>query len=118
MKKVFTWFIATILSTLLAFSATAAPLDGYDIMSAPVISINKNDVKQLVSAPKAAFCIAKSEDKAILNIKLSSTMKTSAVHVSMLAKCIPDMDDGSYIQYKPQKLMARWNKRPIPINNS
>ena len=118
MKKVFTWFIATILSTLLAFSAMALPLDGAFDQTDTVTTANKNDVKPLVSAPKAAFCIAKSEDKAILNIKINSTIKTSAIRVSMLSRCIPNLNDGEFIQYKPQKLMAGWRKRPIPIDNS
>ena len=118
MKKVFTWFIATILSTLLAFSAMALPLDGAFDPTDTIATANKNEMKQLVSAPKAAFCIAKSEDKAILNIKLNSTMKTAATRVSMLSRCIPNLNDGEFIQYKPQKLMASWRKQPIPINNS
>jgi len=121
MKKIFSFILLGVMSMLMAFSATALPLDGAFDPTDIITTANKNEVKSLVSAPTETVIVKKSTnlaDKSLIKTLSTETMKTSAVHIASLVNRLSGSGFVSYQVDKPgnvrQNQIYGWSKRPIP----
>lgn len=131
MKAVKLWIVTLLLSAVAVFSVQAMPK--YDTglnfdSDYVVVEINTNEVKSLVSAPKTPVVVAaasKSQDKALIKLVSTQTMKTANIHVSVLSTRLFGSGSGTFISDRPDimknprwQMISQWNKRPFPIDNS